>query len=159
MPFPVPEYEPVAIREWQSSGDHAALREVLARAQADGTARVTVVYAPTSVTHHHAAPASVAVYSPATEPYRAPSGHPGIDVDLTGYGSAYVPPVDPGPLPAIAERHEWAPLVLLVSTWGGIGSAFLALLTGNPLAIASFFAALVVSAVAFVANYRNGFTP
>lgn len=157
MTFPVPNEESAAIPEVLSADGSTALREFLTRAQADGAARVTVVYAPT-VTHHHAAPRLPVASAASGRSWTGPM-HPGIDVNLSGYGGTYAPPQNPAPLPAVAERRELAPLVLLVSTWTGLGGLFVTILTGSPFAIASVFLALVVSAVAFAVNDRNGRTP
>ena len=147
---------PAGILPGQDAIDFSALGASIARAQAEGAA-VTVVYAPASVTHHHhAAPAPTGSTGPAVRPRPSGAGHPGIDVDLTGYGGAFTVPADPGPLPAVAERREWAPLVMLVSCWSGLGALFVTILTSSPFAIAYVFLALVVNAVAFAANYRNG---
>lgn len=140
----------------QGADDFAALGATLARARAEGAA-VTVVYAPTSVTHHHhAAPAPTGSVAPAVRSRPSGAGHPGIDVDLTGYGGVFTVPADPGPLPTVAERREWAPLAMLVSCWSGLGAVFVTILTSSPFAIAYVFLALVVNAVAFAVNYRGG---
>ncbi len=144
---------PVAARIEHGTDDFAALRATLARAQAEG-APVTVVFAPTTVTHHHTAPGTgMPGYAPARQ---GGPGHRGIDVDLTGYGAVYTLPPDPGPLPAVPERHEWAPLVMVATAWSGIGSVFVTILTGSPFAIAYTFLALAVNGIAFAVEYRNG---
>jgi hypothetical protein len=135
------------------SADLAALGATLARAQAEGAA-VTVVYAPTSVTHHHAA-SPVVVPVPVAQPYRGAAGHPGIDIDLTGFGGAFVVPADPGPMPTVAERREFAPLVLLASTWSGLGALVVAVVTGYRFAIAYTVVASIVTLLAYVVNHRN----
>ena len=138
------------------SDDLAALGATLARAQAEGAA-VTVVYAPTTITHHHAAPAPapVAIPVPVAQPYRGAAGHPGIGIDLTGFGGAFAVPQDPGPMPVVAERREYAPLVLLASTWSGLGALVVAVVTGYPFAIAYTVVAGIVTLLAFVVNHRN----
>jgi hypothetical protein len=141
----------------------AGLGEALARAEAEGRA-VTLVYAPTTIHHHTTNHLPVAATAPApvvvTMPVRAGgggrgTGHPGIDVDLTGYGE-FTPPAYVAPLPAVQESRSWAPLVLLVSGWSGIGAVFATAVTdGSAFAIGCFALALVVSAGAFSVVYRD----
>ena len=50
--LPVPASEPIVIYDRQGADDFAELAQVLAH-----QGSVTFVYAPTTVTHHHAAPA------------------------------------------------------------------------------------------------------
>ena len=145
-----------------ASSDLAGLGEVLARAEAEGRA-VTFVYAPTTIHHHtttaepvpRSAPAPVVVLQPVTAGGGGDAGHPGIDVDLTGYGGEYAPPVFVAPLPEVGESRSWAPMVLLVSGWSGLGGVFAAALTASPFAIAYVAIALAVSAAAFSVIYRN----
>ncbi|WP_034266754.1 hypothetical protein [Actinospica robiniae] len=160
MNRPVPNSASLVIRDAQSTDDLAELRDVLTRAHSAGAA-VTVVYAPTSVTHHHAAPAVVAT-TPAAQPYAAPAGHPGIDVDLTCYGSGgYAAlPTNLAPLPAVGESRTVAPLVLLLSTWAGGGSAVaVALTSGNPYAVAALVLAFFGAGGSLAALHRHDSRP
>lgn len=149
-----------------SASELAGLGEVLARAEAEGRA-VTFVYAPTTI--HHAAPAPAPAPSVVVQPVTVPIAWPaparseqpqpplGIDVDLTGYGGggALVLPADVAPLPGVPTAHSWAPVVLLISGWGGLGAVFAAVLTSSPFAIGCVALALVVSATAFSEVYRK----
>ena len=154
MNLPVPDPAALVVRDTQSAGDLAGLNDVLTRARVAG-APVTVVYAPTSVTHHHAAPVPAALPVPVPRPFRGAVGHPGIDVDLTGYGGGFELPADPRPMPVVAERREVAPLVLLASTWSGLGALAVSVLTGYPFAVAYTVLAAIVAGLAYVANHRN----
>jgi hypothetical protein len=155
----------VPVTDLLPASELASLGEALARAEAEGRA-VTFVYAPT--VHHHAAepaPGSrVVVVQPAAASSRYPAPfrseraapHPGIDVDLTGGpGGGFALPVNVRPLPEVPESRSWAPMVLLVSGWSGLGGMFAAALTQSPFAIAYVAVALVVSAVAFSEVYRK----
>lgn len=142
-----------AVPERQGTADLTALADVLARAQAEGHG-ITVVYAPTSITHTTTAPAPVPVGSALPARVGAPMGHPGIDIDATGYG--YVPPVYAAPLPPVIERREWAPLAFLLSGWGFVGAACAAALTeGNPAAVAALVLTFAASGASGIALYRS----
>jgi hypothetical protein len=145
----------------RAAPDLDALRSAVAAVLEQGRA-VNIVYAPSTTIHHHTtagAPVPVApsvVVVPAAAGGGSGSRHPGIDVDLTGYGE-FAPPVFVAPLPAVAESRSWAPMVLLVSGWSGLGGVFAAALTQSAFAVAYVVVALVVFAGAFAAVYRaNG---
>lgn len=144
----------------RAAPDLDALRTAVAAVLEQGRA-VNIVYAPTTTVHHHttAAPVPVApsvLVVPAAAGGGAGSGHPGIDVDVTGYGE-FAPPVYVAPLPAAPESRSWAPVVLMVSGWSGLGGVFAAALTQSAFAVAYVVVALVVFAGAFAVVYRaNG---
>jgi hypothetical protein len=143
----------------RAAPDLSALGGALASILEQGRA-VNIVYAPTTV-HHHAASAPVPVAPsvlvlPAAAGGGNGAGHAGIDVDLTGFGGEYAAPVFVAALPEVPEGRSWAPLVLLVSGWSGIGAVFATAVTGgSAVAIACVALALVVSGAAFSVVYRN----
>jgi hypothetical protein len=157
---PVPNSAWLVVRDAQSTDDLAELRDVLTRAHTAG-AQVTVVYAPTSITHHHAAPFVIAT-ARAAQPYAAPAGHPGIDVDLTGFGSGgYAAlPTNLAPCPAVRESRTVAPLALLLSTWAGGGSAIaVGLTSGNPYAVVALVLAFFGAGGSLAALHRHESRP
>jgi hypothetical protein len=153
---PGPNSASLVVRDAQSTDALAELRDVLTRAYSAG-APLTVVYAPTSITHHHVA-SSVVATTPAAQPYAAPAGHPGIDVGLTGYGSSgnAALPTKLAPPPAMRESRTVAPLALLLSTWAGGGSAVaVALTSGNPYAVAALVLAFFGAGGSLAALHRS----
>jgi hypothetical protein len=139
------------------AGLHGAVAAILDQGRA-----VNIVYAPTTITHQ--APSAELVGMDRAALYEAAHSaalshartqpHPGIDVDLSG--GRFELPAFVAPLPEVPTSRSWAPLVLLVSGWSGLGAVFVTALTGgNPFAIAYVFVALVVSAGAFAKVYRN----
>ena len=157
MNLPVPDSASLVVRDTQGASDLAGLGDVLTRARAAG-ASVTVVYAPTSVTHHHASPTVASVSAPFPARYTAPAGHPGIDVEVIGYGhGGYADlPTNLAPLPAIPESRTFAPLALLLSAWAGGGATVaVALTSGNPYAVATLVLAFFAAGGSVVALHRN----
>lgn len=153
------ELLPVAADQ-RSVPEFAALRGAIAEILEQGRT-VNIVYAPTTVTHQ-AASEELALFRtayPVPVSHEWTQAHPGIDVDLTGHGGGFVLPVNVAPLPQVPESRSWAPLVLLVSGWSGLGALFVTVLTGSPFAIVYVFVALVVSAFAFAAVYRDDRRP
>lgn len=139
--------------------DLAALRGAVAAILEQGRA-VNIVYAPTTITHQAASPDTVARGAyPVPAPYERTRPHPGIDVDLTGDDGRFALPVNVALLPPVPTSRSWAPLVLLLSGWSGLGAVFVTALTGSVFAIVYVFVALVVSALAFVKVYRNERSP
>jgi hypothetical protein len=156
----VTEVLPVA-GDQHGAPDLAALRDAVAAILDQGRA-VNIVYAPTTITHQ--VPSAELVGMDRAEPARAAypvtlshgrtQGHPGIDVDLTG--DRFELPAFVAPLPEVPTSRSWAPLVLLVSGWSGLGAVFAAAMTGgNAFAIGCAALALVVSGAAFCVVYRE----
>jgi hypothetical protein len=147
MTLPVSSSEPIIISERRGADDFAELVQVLAH-----QGPVTFVYASTSITHHHVTQAPVvAAATPGGWP-----GHPGTDVDLTGYGGAYVPPTDVAPLPAVPETRSYAPLAFLLCGWSTLAAALGCAVTGgNPAAVGATLAALTGSAASIAAIHRG----
>lgn len=150
--------ELIPVAEDRAAAQLAALRGAIAAVLEQGRT-VNIVYAPTTITHHappaEPAPAVRAAYPVPARPART-QDHPGIDVDLTGYGAGYAVPGFVSRLPEVPESRSWAPLILLTSGWSGLGAAFAIVVTGSVFAIVYVCIALVVSAAAFVRVYRDG---
>lgn len=148
----------------RAAPDLDALRSAVASILEQGGA-VNIVYAPATTVHHHtasAAPVPVApsvVVLPVAAGGGRGAGHPGIDVDLTGFGGEFTPPAYVTPLPAVSESRSWAPMVLLVSGWSGLGAVFAAALTQSVFAVVYVAVALTVSAGAFSVIYRRNGGP
>lgn len=138
---------------YQGVTDLTALAGALSRAQAERR-DVTIVYAPTTITHtHHAAlPVPRPFGSAGSAGVGTGAGHPGIDVDASGYA----PPADVAPLPAVAETRSLAPLAFLFSAWSFVGAACAAALTdGNPGSIAALVVSFAATGASGVALYRT----
>ena len=145
MTLPVPASEPVVTHERQGADNLAELTHALAH-QAQQSS-VVFIYAPTSIVHHPAPTPSALPTPQAGSP-----GHAGIDIDATGYGGTYTPPVDVAPLPPVPERRNYAPLGFLVCGWSTIAGALATAVTGgDPAAIAATLGALAGSVVSFAA--------
>jgi len=159
----VTELLPVA-GDQHGAPDLAALRGAVGAILDQGRA-VNIVYAPTTITHQAASAELVGVDRaevaraayPVPVSHARPQAHPGIDADLTG--DRFELPVFLAPLPEVPTSRSWAPLVLLVSGWSGLGAVFVTALTGNVFAIVYVFVALVVSALAFAKVYRDERSP
>ena len=86
------------------------------------------------------------------------TGHPGIDVDLTGYGG-FTPPAYVAPLPAVPESRSWAPLAFLACGTAFVGSAFVTAVTGgNLVAILATLGLLIGTGAAYSRIHGNGVT-
>lgn len=150
MTLPVPDREPLVIYDRQGADDFAALGEALASYRAQ-QGPVNFVYAPTTVIHQHRAPFPAVGAGPGT----GGPNHPGIDVDLTGYGGDYEPPRFVAPLPAVPERRSLAPLAFLLCGWSSLAAALTTAVTGgDPAAIGATFAALAGAGISFGSLYR-----
>jgi hypothetical protein len=150
MTLPVPDRAPIVIYDRQGADDFAALGQALAAHRAQGP--VNLLYAPTTITHHHPAPAPAAL--PAA--YAGRPGLPGIDMDATGYGGGYVPPAYVPELAPVPERRSYAPLGFLVCGWSTLAAALGCAVTGgNPATIGAILAALTGSAASFAAIHRG----
>ena len=151
MPLPVPAPEPITVYDRQGADDFAALGRAVAAHQAQQHP-VTLVYAPTSITHHHASPTPLTVSAARAG---AP-GHPGIDVNVTGYGSGFLPPADVSGLPPVPEHRTFAPLAFLVCGWSTLAAALGTAVTGgDAAALAATLAALTGTAASAAAMYRR----
>lgn len=149
MNLPVPNREPIAIYDRQGADDFAAVGEALA-AHRTQQSPVTIVYAPTVIHHHTPAPAA------APAPRSGGPGHPGVDIDVTGYGSAYTPPAYVPALPPVPEHRSYAPLAFLLCGWSTLAAALGCAVTGgNPATIGATLAALTGSAASIAAIHRE----
>lgn len=143
LPVSIPE--PTVIYDRQGADDFVALGHALAAHRAT-QGPVTFVYAPITVTHHHAAPAL----------HPAGPAHPGIDVDTTGHSGTYYPPTCVEPLPSVPEHRTLAPLAFMLSGWATLAAAlFTAVTNGDPAAIGATLAALAATGCSFAAITRE----
>lgn len=142
------------------TGLHDAVAAIL-----DQGRSVNIVYAPTTITQQAPSAELVGVdraalhrgARPVPLSHVRPQAHPGIEVGVVD--GRFELPVFVAPLPEVPTTRSWAPLVLLVSGWSGLGAVFVTALTGNVFAIVYVFVALVVSALAFAKVYRDERSP
>lgn len=150
MPLPVPAPPGLAaFRGRFGADDFAEFAQVLAPRAQQGP--MTLVYAPTTIVHHHTqAPAPLPTDQAGTP------AHPGIDIDTTSHDGAFTPPAYVSALPPVPERRTLAPLGFLLCDWSTLAAALATAVTsGNPAAIAVTFAALTGTAASAAAIYRG----